>query len=324
LLYNKMNNKLMIILIVGAISFFVIGIILLFALPIPCKSGTYSLTGKTGWFGNPCTICPENTYSYESSTQCINCPKGTISSPGSSDIAFCIPDPNPGPNPNPEPEPEPEPGPGPEPEPDPEPHPEPEPEQTPSWKVPATFTKFIPKQQESVGYVCNIDKVFTSEGHNDGGKWCSDKCSMSDKCTGYSFNSSLYQCKWNEVPTFQSCDDTTITKEYSLQGKNWNYYRRDKNDPNPNPGPQPECMTNSDCMSSSKRVCDTGKCVACSATDKTFCSDPNNMSCVRGSCMQVCKTNAPCYSNDLGVLCACPTGKSCKPGKDIYGPSYCQ
>jgi hypothetical protein len=194
-----MNNKIITILIVGAISFFVIGIILLLALPIPCKSGTYSVTGKTGLFGKPCTICPENTYSYESSIQCINCPEGTISSAGSSDIAFCIPDVNPNPEPEPEPEPEPQPEP-----------------------------------------------------------------------------------------------------------------------------PKPECMTNSDCMSGSKRVCDSGKCVECSATDKTFCSDPNNMSCFRGSCMQVCKTNAPCYSNDFGILCSCPTGKSCKQGKDIYGPSYCQ
>lgn len=221
-----MKNKTITILTIGIIVLFVVGIMLLFALPIKCKAGTYSATGNTGWFGKPCTICPENTYSYEGSIQCISCPQNTKSDKGSSDIAFCVPDPTPGPDPEPEPTPGPEPEPGPEPTPGPEPEPEPEPVQ---WTTPATFSQFIPKQQDSAGHVCNIEKLFESTaGGNDGGAFCRNKCSMSDTCTGYSVNNSLYECKWNEVPTFKSCDDTNITKDYSMTGKKWSYYMRDK------------------------------------------------------------------------------------------------
>ena len=93
-------------IVVGIIVFISI-IVLLIGLPISCKSGTSSKTGKTGWFGKPCTTCPVNTYSLERSTVCNVCPTGLCSGTGSFDILSCqkCPEPTPGPDPGPDPDP---------------------------------------------------------------------------------------------------------------------------------------------------------------------------------------------------------------------------
>ena len=85
-------------------------IVLLIGLPISCKAGTSSKTGKTGWFGKACITCPANTYSYQKSLSCSNCPPDMCSEQGSFDLSNCNKN---CPTPPTPPEPSPDPGPTP-------------------------------------------------------------------------------------------------------------------------------------------------------------------------------------------------------------------
>ena len=141
-------------------------IVLLIGLPISCKAGTSSKTGKTGWFGKACITCPANTYSYQKSLSCSNCPPDMCSEQGSFDLSNCNkncptpPSPSPVPPPGPSP-----PGPSPVPPPGPDPVPPPGPDPKCLNDLECISPK-VCKNNICTDYQCNSSNCFTPSSCN--------------------------------------------------------------------------------------------------------------------------------------------------------------
>ena len=215
-------------------------IVLLIGLPISCKAGTSSKTGKTGWFGKACITCPANTYSYQKSLSCSNCPPDMCSEQGSFDLSNCnknCPTPPPPPGPSPEPTPVPPPGPSPEPTPVPPPGPECDASNCTSpkvcynkncvngWSNDNKFTQYqgLPK----TGYSCDkIGKTIMSKYASWSGE-CEKKCKNLPDCAGYSYNGKSENCLVQDDANRRQCDtpvELTTSPWTSLGG--WSYYKR--------------------------------------------------------------------------------------------------
>ena len=202
-------------------------IVLLIGLPISCKAGTSSKTGKTGWFGKACITCPANTYSYQKSLSCSNCPPDMCSEQGSFDLSNCnknCPTPPPPPGPSPEPTPVPPPG------------PECDASNCPSpkvcynkncvngWSNDNKFTEY--KGLSKTGYSCDkIGKTFPPLKYGRSGE-CENKCKNLPDCAGYSYNGKTRNCLvQNDANRLQCTPEELTTSPWTSLG-GLSYYKR--------------------------------------------------------------------------------------------------